>query len=105
MLLPTSFPYGYWHGGQPALPHTAAFDARRKTTTRSAAIEERNADKNQPVLPSYEFTATECANDNMVNNVSLLCKQLGSSEWRFNRGAIILHSQFLVKHKHWMCTR
>lgn len=72
MLLPTSFPYGYWHGGQPVLSHTAAFDGRRKWRTRSAAIEKRNRDKKQPMFPSYEFTVTECADDNMVNNVSLL---------------------------------
>lgn len=72
MLLPTSFPYGYRHGGQPMLSHRAAFDARRRWRTRSAAIEMRNEDKKQPVFPSYEFTVGECADDNIVNNISFL---------------------------------
>lgn len=72
MLLPTPFPYGYWHGAPPVLSHTAALDARRKRRAGSAAIEKRRGDKKQPVFPSYEFTVTECADDNMVNNVSLL---------------------------------
>lgn len=51
------------------LSHRAAFDARRKWRTRSAAIKKRDRDKEQPVFTSYEFTVNECADDNMVNNV------------------------------------
>ena len=77
MLLPTSFPYGYRHGREPDLSHGAAFYARLNPRTRSDAIEKKNGSKKHQVLPRYEFTATECADDNMVNNVILL-KQTGN---------------------------
>lgn len=58
MVLPTSFPNGYWHGGEPVLCHRAVCDARGKMEKQICCNQEERMGMRNSLFPNYKLTVT-----------------------------------------------